>query len=388
MVRRFIACAAVLLALAGCQQSAATLAPRPSPSPVKLMWRALPAPIPQGYRTVEFDRTRGVFWVLSRELDSLVGHVVLQRFDPVLDAWFATSVALDATGYRKALIQVAPDGGIWLGWGRTLALYDPASDSVESWPLPPDSAGVWSTDGDMVAMLVSSSSEVWIATEPVHAVFGFNPISRRWDRKFALPFEAVDWSRITEPVSGTLLINGTFVRGSTVTSHLARINISKSAVTELPPAASDYVLDRGRLVYVDDSVSVRTFDLSTGADSLVAADVPMARPYAIALDANGGLWFSVGGVRFLGVGRVELKSGAVAKYAFPYIDRPGRRLASPSECAGQFHCVPSDAIAGTQVQSISLDPRGTLWVFTDMGGTTTDFTDVPAPLYEFHPPAS
>lgn len=381
---------AVLLLAAACQSGSAAKPSSSTPhvAAATSAWRAVEAPLPQGERGVTFDPARGVFWTLNREFGpgGGAGRMSLERFDPAVDAWFATSVNLDASGFTKGLVQVAPDGRIWIGWGRTLARYDPATDTVAAWPLPPQSAGAWSTDGRMVAMLPDGQGEVWVATEPLHALFGFSVTSARWDRTIRLPFEATEWSKIVEAGPSKLFMNGVLVRGNDARSLLAGVDTKTSAATLLPPHARDYVVDGTSLVYLDDASSLHAFNLVSRVDSPVVRSLPAGWPANLAIDPDGRLWFSVAAYRYLGVGRVDLESGFVTTYPFPYIDRPGQHDTQVNTCPpAAFDCVPPDAIAGVLVQDIGFDSAGSVWIFTDMGGALPDLLHTPSTLYELVP---
>jgi hypothetical protein len=114
----------------------------------------------------------------------------------------------------------------------------------------------------------------------------------------------------------------------------------------------------------------------------------LARPADLVIDSSAHAWFSVSAYRYLGIGTVDLASGAAKTYPFPYIDRPGQHNTKPNTCpSGAFHCIPPDAIAGVDVKAIEIGPNGIVLVFTDTSGVAPELMNVPAAVYEFRPPA-
>jgi hypothetical protein len=276
-----------------------------------------------------------------------------------------------------------------MAWGRTLASYDSYSGAITSWSLPAYS-GLWPADsgglyGNIVALTIDASGEIWAVADEVSGIFGFNPISDSWDRTVNLPFLPTSDTVLAAPGPGLLTISGSALDGK-FTPVFAAVTPSSRSVTMLPAKPSNYVVTGiDEIVYVDGAGTVARFSLSAGVSTvlLTGALVDWGRPAGIVVDPTGDVWFAMSAYRSVGVAMLDPSTGAITRFPFPYIEAPGR-LASPDPtCVGAPSCIPSSAVFDGGVQALAVDSHGDLWVITEVADHV-DPSDlkVPSPIYE------
>jgi hypothetical protein len=352
-------------------------------------WQTYNVPVlAQGARTAVFDPARDCLWIVTAVLGgSGGGHTLisLTRLNVADGSATPTSFGMNGDAFIKGMVALDSRGKVWLGWGRTLASYDPDTDTVQSWSLPSYAnvahADVTVSDGRMVALALGSDGEVWVATKAVQALFGFNQTAQVWDRTVQLPFIANEASRIAEPHPGMLLLSGA-VRGPQPSAAFAKIDLATGVVTQLPVHAIDYVvLPNDQIVYVDDVSDVAArVDLSNNSVTPLAPRVPVAHAPDLLLASSGKIWFSMAGFRSVGAGKLDLATGAVTSYPFPYIDNPGSPM-PPNNCPPVPGCVPPGAVFDPQVQALALDGHANLWVLTSLAGYVNG-SATPSGVYE------
>ena len=343
--------------------------------------------VPAGLRAAAFDSTRDCVWIVTDQLGGVDGHSVVSiaRFDLATHSLADTSLSMNGDAWDKGSIAIDSKAKVWLGWGQTLVSYDPTSDSAQSWALPPYSnvvhPSISTADGRLEALTIASDGEVWVAASSVQALFGFNPSTRKWDRTLDLPFLPTDTTRVAEIRPGLLVANGVELQGASRTFVVAEIDVATRALTTLKPHAVDYSLSPGGdLTYVDSSSEAAKVALSDGATESLASKVPVAHDPDVVPGAGGQLWFSMLAFRSVGVGKLNVNTGSVTTYPFPYISDPGGPLVDDCPTAA-FDCVPSNAVFDPEIQALVVDAAGNLWVLTRVAGSAASSLG-PSPLYE------
>jgi hypothetical protein len=82
------------------------------------------------------------------------------------------------------------------------------------------------------------------------------------------------------------------------------------------------------------------------------------------VDDMGRVWFPMAAYRSLGVGVFDPTTGAINRFPFPYIKDPGSPV--PNDCpTGAFHCIPTGAIAGVDIDAVVLDQHSNVWIITE-----------------------
>jgi len=213
-IHRSIGLAAALTLLAACGSIVAPI------NTLTSGWQPIGlSGIPAGFRGAAYDPTRDCIWILSDQLGAVGGHslISLARFNISDGSSVGTAVAMNGDSFVKGLAALDAQGKVWLGWGQTVAQYNPDTNFVQSWALPSISNVVQPhisiSDGNLVALAVASDGEIWVAAQNVQALFGFNPSKQSWDRTIQLPFLPTDTSRIAEPQAGVLGVSGAELKG-------------------------------------------------------------------------------------------------------------------------------------------------------------------------------
>ncbi|MDQ6876269.1 MAG: hypothetical protein M3082_00945 [Candidatus Dormibacteraeota bacterium] len=317
------------------------------------------------------------------------GFVMLTRLNVADKSAVSTPLDLPVDGYIAGLVAVATNGNVWMAWGRMLVEFDPATQKSQSWDLPslsgvvvhPEQDGL---DGNAVALVIAPDNEIWLAVHSAQAIFGFNPAAGSWDLTLQLPLVANLRTRLAVPQAGTLSANGIMMSGSSWAPVLALVQIVSRSVTLLPTHALDYTLTaKGEAVYLDDLANIGTVDLSSGATTVMAADATGASSSHLVADTTGHVWFSLLALNTVGVGNIELSSGANTSYRFPQLTAsPGTRGAPP--CPGPTSCESlSKATFDPGIQAITVDGRGDIWVITRLAGSGDSISvSGMSPIYE------
>src|SRR5919204_1689948 len=342
---RFSTVATAVCLLIGC---GAPLAQPSGPAPT---WNQFSLPnLPPGFRAAAYDHSRNSLWILNDQLGAQNGHSVvsLWRFDLATHSLVATPLAMNGDAFIRGSVLVDAQNDIWLGWGRTLVEFNPDASSTRSWALPGYSEALHQnlsvSDGNLVALGIDGAGEIWAATLNVKALFGFSPAIEKWDRTIVLSFLPNDTTRVAPLPGGRVAVNGAVATSPTSTPIrvLVHINTTSGAIRVLGPRAIDYVeFNNGRLLFVDDRFDAGVVNSSGDQLSAVATGLAVAHDPHLAAGASKA-WFSMQAFRSIGVARLDLVTGAVARYAFPYIQNPGSPV--PNDCPPTaVPCIPSGA---------------------------------------------
>src|SRR5579864_7268883 len=298
--------ACLVLALAvGCSDAApvATRATPPATAPVSEGPKWVPLSFPGGsnFRSAVYDQARDCVWVITREfgpnLDQI--FVTLSRINVADRSIVAQPLNLNGDNYDMGLIALDAQDVLWMAWGNVLTRFDPGTGATKQWTLPPYSglARLYSTDGRMDAMTISSDGEIWLAAGMVSAVFGFNPRNESWDRPINLPFVPIDFrSVLAAPAPGIVTINGIALEGGAIdpnlSSRFAVIRTAERSVKTLSLPVAMYVsIGNGQIVYWDGVASFDRYDVAK-ATSTVIATAPQywGTTASMALDRDGDVW--------------------------------------------------------------------------------------------------
>ena len=333
-----------------------------------------------GLRSAIYDRSRNWVWIMSRQRGEMADDpmfVTLIRLNVADRSTVATPFKMPATGYIGGSLAIDSHGKIWMGWGRTLATFDPDPGTTRSWSLPSYSGLVKQygdgLDGNMVSLTIDPDGEVWVAAYSVSAVFGFNPSTSSWDHTVNLKFVPVRGAGLAAPRQGILTITGVALNGGAIAANapsvFAMITTSSGVVRTLPAHVGDYVVTGSdEIVYSDYSGNLANLKLTDGMSTPIATGVPLGgSPSAeLALDSKGHLWFELRAYRSVGVAEVNLTTGAITRFNFPYVIDPGGPGPASTPCPpGAFHCIPDNAVADPGIQSIVVDQRDNVWVVTE-----------------------
>jgi streptogramin lyase len=248
-------------------------------------------------------------------------------------------------------------------------------------------------DGRMVALTIDPSGEIWVVASMVSGLFGFNPATTSWDRTINLPFVPTHGADLRAPAPGILTVRGVTLHGgaidATSTGVFAMVTTSTKAVKILPVRVRDYVLaGNSEIIYSDDSGTVATLSLINGQSTTIATAVPLGgNPSAeFALDSKGHLWFQLSAYRSVGVAELNLTTGAVTRFNFPYVVDPGGPGPANTCPTGAFHCIPDNAVYNPGIQAIVVDQRDNVWVVTEAPANNDPNQRVPvAPIMELQP---
>ena len=275
---------------------------------------------------------------------------------------------MSADGYDVGSIMLDQHDTIWMGWGKAIRTYDPATGILSTWNLPPYSglAVLYSMDGRIMSLTVDQTGEVWVVASMVTGVFGFNPVTRTWDRTINLRFVPVQGSMLAAPATGILTLNGSALNDQPV-PVFAVITVGAKAVRMLPAEVYTYaVAGPNQVLYFDKASNLGLLDLAQGTATVLMPNAPVYRntDQSFQMDARGRLWFPMFKYRWLGVGVFDPATRAITGFVFPYITNPGSPV--PNDCpTGAFHCVPSGTIADPGIDGIAVDTNAHVWVITE-----------------------
>lgn len=323
--------------------------------------------------------------------------VTLTRIDVTHRSSTDTRIGVAADGINPVTLALDAESHLWLSWDRTLAGYDPATGAIHRWPLPPLSNPFRAsaartavvhpsydpTDGGTLAMAVSSDNEVWLLVHGVQAVFGFNPSTSSWDRMLPLPLLPFG---LVAPKPGTLMLSGANIQGHNETPRLALVDTTTGLVSVQTPKSWYFALvNRDEAVYIDASGGLGALNLSDGSTRMLAAAVPVNALFVA--DGSGHIWFSLSGDPAAGVGRLDIESGVVTRFPFPYYKVtpfpamcPGLM---PHECPSSSPSLEAQGISPDEIQVITPDTHGNVWVVTTKNGSGDPYeSTLASPVYE------
>lgn len=351
-------------------------------------WQALSlSGLAPGFRAGVYDLKRNSLWILTDRLGASGPHsiVTLARFDIPTSSMIPTSISMNGDHWIKGSIALDANSNLWLAWGNTILKYDPSTGALQTFPLPSFEAvarvDLSTSSGRLVALAIGGDGEVWIAAADVEGLFGFDPSSGRWNRTIPLPLLPTIATRLV--LSGqNVLANGAPLGATNLQSVLFEVDSNAATVVTLPVSAVDYALmPNGSIAFVDGSGSAGTLDLATGASRATASDLPVASQPDLSVDRAGRVWFSMLGFRSVGIGSLDVSSGVVTRYPFPYILDPGAPLVD--DCPTHaYDCVPSNAVFDPEIQAVVVDASDDVWVLTRVAGSVTSST-APSAVYKF-----
>ena len=309
--------------------------------------------------------------------------MTLTRFNIKDQSTDSNQLQLSAHGFVLASVRVDSKGKVWMAWGRILVKYDPDAKSKQSWSFPDSSAVAASaivhdgTDGNAIDMTIAGDNEVWVATHGLQALFGFNPTSATWDKTISLPLTITLFSRIEVTQTGNMVVNGS-VNGPEPNAvyALALVNLASRVTSVIGSRVRDFAMvGDGEVVYVDDAKAIGRIDLSNGAANSLVPSAPVNGIHDLAADASGNVWFSMIAYKSVGVGKVDLSSGAVSVYPFP--QPPPATPGQPGPvlpCPGPPCPEPGSLVFDPGLQSIVIDASHNVWVLTAVAGPGGDPT--------------
>lgn len=353
-----------------------------------------------GWRAAVYDSARDCLWIVTRLPAAYADqpmYVTLTRVGAASHQVRSIPTQLDATGWVGGFMLLDSHDRLWMAWGRLLSEYDPDTDVTRSFPMPAFvTLGVvphiFSQNGNFVSAVMGPTGEIWFANDNVPAIFGFNTNTTAWDRTLHLPWVPYMFTRLAVLGPGTLLVNGfSSPDYRQISPQFAEVDTATGQVTDLHLTLKEYaLLGRNTVILIDGAGALATLDLASGKVSVLAAQAPVQGNGARFIDdQKGEVWFAMNSYRSIGVGRLDLTSGDITSFPFPYIFAPGSPI--PNDCpSAAFHCVPKGAIWGVQVDAVAPDKAGNVWVVTDGPGShdpkALDYESAPmAPVVELRP---
>jgi hypothetical protein len=134
-----------------------------------------------------------------------------------------------------------------------------------------------------------------------------------------------------------------------------------------------------QVVYVDEGGNLGRVALRGGTPATIAIKAPAAKIAELVEDRLGRIWFAAEGYKMVGVGRLDLTSGAITIFPLP-VATAGSGPAPP--CGGAI-CVPPDAVFDPGIQAITVDDLNNLWLITRVSGSSSgEPTSVMSPVFE------
>jgi len=404
----------VLMIGSGCSGGNAPLAARATPiasAPASQGPQWVPVDLPgqfSDFRTAVYDRARDCVWVITRQFGPSGSDifVTLTRINVADRSMVEQPLKLNGDGYDVGVLALDAQDVLWMAWGNTLTRFDPGTGATRQWTLPPYSglARLYSGDGRIDAMTISSDGEIWLGAGMVSAVFGFNPKSQTWDRPINLPFVSIEWrSVLAAPSPGIVTINGIALAGGAVDPNASPrfgvITTATRSVETLPLAAATYVsIGGGQIVYWDGAASLDRYDLARATSTAIAtAPQYWGAMASMVLDQDGNVWLPNTTHGFPGVAKLNPATGAVSQFPFPIVIRYYEPVPSPNPCtfhclpvecnpAVVFDCTPTPESQDPQVQGMAPDSHGDLWMVTSASSVSNpDDHSIFAPVVELQP---
>ena len=362
--------------------------PDPTPAPNQFKWVSIDLPDQYSYmRSAVYDNARDCVWVVSRENDGYASDrmvATLTRINVADRSTVKMPLRLNADDYDVGLIALDAEDILWMAWGKTLTRFDPDAGVAKQWTLPPYSglARVYSNDGRIDAMTISSDGEIWVAAGMLSAVFGFNPRSGTWDRPINLPFVSVEGpTSLAAPAPGIITINGIALHGGAIdpqdSPRFAVIKTDTRSVKILSLSVDKYVATgSGQIVYFDRAGSLVRYDVIRATSMMIGpAPLQWGRIAIMAVDLEGNVWLGATIHGFAGVSKLDPLTGAITQFQFPVVLRGYKPTPSPNPCS--FHCypvtckpiidlncIPVVQSVGPDIQGMAPDAHGNLWMVT------------------------
>jgi len=369
-------------------RAAARAVPNPTPAPNQFKWVSVDLPGQYSYmRSAVYDNARDCIWVVSRENGGYASDpmvATLTRINVADRSTVKMPLRLNADDYDEGLIALDAQDIVWMAWGETLTRFDPGTGATKQWPLPPYSglARVYSNDGRIDAMTISSDGEIWVAAGMLSAVFGFNPRRGTWDRPINLPFVSVE-SRtlLAAPAPGIITINGIALHGGAIdpqdSPRFAVIRTDTRSVKILSLPVDRYVATQsGQIVYFDGAGNLVRYDVVHPTSTVIGpAPLHWGGIPIMAVDLEGNVWLGATIHGFAGVSKLDPLTGAVAQFQFPVVLRGYMPTPSPNPCSFRcypivckpivdLHCIPVVESVSPDIQGMAPDAHGNLWMVT------------------------
>ena len=344
-----------------------------------------------GLRSATYDAVCNCLWIVERAIDSSgTPFVKLLRLDVSTGTAITTSMHLPGDGYIGGALAIDLSDRVWIAWGHTLVRYEPVTGSVDSWQVPMDSAPRIDSsnpglDGNIVAVAADSTGEVWIAAYSMGAVLGFNSKSETFDRSVALAIAPFRGTRLLALRPGTLMIDGFQFTGGSPRPVLADVQIATGTAATLGPLVQDYAItSTGDIVFVDDTGALGRDNPANNAIQLLPGRASIANPPQLTSDKTGNVWFSLVGFGVVGVGELNPTSGAITAFPLPQpkaVEGSGPGISCDPIVGG--NCDVSNAAFDPQIQAITIDSHGDLWVVTRLAGSGDPHSmSLMSPVYE------
>jgi hypothetical protein len=320
--------------------------------------------MPAGLRATVFDPSRNCLWILTRFFrEAGAPLATLTAFNVGTGSVDLSGMELPAQGFIRGNIALGANGVVWMAWGKTLVSYDPNSRVTKSWSLPVVTNVVVDAvspvfDGNIVALAIASNNEIWTVAHGVHALFGFNPSTTMWDRQVPLPLSPTVFSHLAFSSQTNILVDG--LEPGPV-SALAAVDITSGRASELATSIRAYAgAGNNTAIFVDDANALGVTSLATGSRNMVNVTVPATPDPHLAVDEAGNGWLTL---TTIGVGKLAVGSIAYTAYPLPQI------LSHGSLACGVPPCQPGSVVAiDPQIQSITFDHSGDVWVTTSLQG--------------------
>lgn len=326
-----------------------------------------------GPRAATYDPQRDLLWIMSRVAGSDPnGVVVLSRLDVTSGSVTPTALQLSGEGYISGTVTIDQHGVVWLGWGQTLAQYDPVSGATHVFHVPVTEGTITGVSdpglaGRMVAMTIDPAGEIWIAVYGATQLYGFDELTTTFDRTLAISVSPFDETRLWI-TNGQLLVNGLDRRANPLRAALEMVDRLTGRETSVGVDAMDFALSGSQsFVYVDGSGHLGKGAVDGTSIQSVGPSAPVAPSSRLTTDAAGNIWFSMLGRNLVGLGEVT-SAGAVEEYPLP--QQAGTGGADPA-CPPQNAqmCVEGHAVFNPEIQAIQVDRHGNVWVVTRVSGS-------------------
>lgn len=244
-----------------------------------------------GIMTTRID-ARGNVWFVEQNAN------YLGRFDPTT-ATFRTYPLGLAHGKRLGPqdLQFDATGKLWFTafMGSELGRLDPITGNVQTWPVPDPAPGV---SGAPFALALTPNGQVWFGDLPGGAVGHLDPATGQI-KLYRLADPEAEVFSMTSDLAGRLwfteLDSGKLGMIDPAVNRISEFSIP----ARLGPPRGLYTISRasqGDLWFVDNGANALVrYTPGRATFTFYPLSVPACTPYALALDAAGGVWFTAAG---------------------------------------------------------------------------------------------
>lgn len=323
--------------------------------------------LPAGDRAVAFDALRNSIWVLTQLGDSGVatGYRALELDEVNLSTQAVTKhpLPVDSKGWTEGVVHIASDGSVWLGWGFTVARFDPTTATETQWAIPKTPTSADTDDGitgHLYGMAVSNAGDkVWVLLGHTSEIEGLTVRTGGWSQ-ISLPSNAiVDYgSEIAANSDGSLQFSG-YSSPGVAQLFIAQAN---NVVTPGPIGAQQWGGSSPSVILVNRNGQVQTYNKTTETTVQVRTIAFGARPNdPSATDAAGNLLL-VDGRSFVRIS----PNGAILSGSLPLIQLTGKYGGSGAHYFGSAS--PPPQYLDPDPQGVVGDGAGQSWIFLGSGG--------------------